>query len=92
MENKKCPVCSEDMDPRSSNEDLHGHKVQINNLEYTYSPFYDRLQIEEDSEEKSVVGCIRCVRCHNDSFRISYGDYECIANCVCGHSFTIYEG
>ena len=88
---KKCSVCLEDMESYKD-EDKHEHKVRINDVEYTYSPYYDRLQVEQEENETPIVGSIRCVRCHNDSFRISYGNYECIANCTCGHSFTIYDG
>jgi len=66
-----------------------GEKVIINNKEYEYHTYYDRLCLPQNSIDKEAVACPKC---SNTSFTISYGDYECIANCKCGHSMTIYDG
>ena len=84
--NKTCSICLKEYEFGHLSQ--HIHKVQIDNEEFVYEPFYDRLK----AVKKETIGCIRCVDCHNDNFRISYGNYECIANCSCGNSFVIYEG
>ena len=62
-------------------------KVQINGKDYFYHEYYERLQAEKDNKP-----AIACPKCHNTTFEISYGQYECIANCKCGHQMTIYDG
>ena len=42
-------------------------------------------------EEKAPA--VLCGNCHEDSFRIAFGSYECIAVCcVCGYSAVVYDG
>ncbi len=62
-------------------------EVIIDNKIYVYDEFYDRLQSKDDNKP-----AIACPQCYNTKFSISYGDYECIANCECGHFMTIYDG
>jgi len=59
----------------------------INGVEYEYSAFYKRLCRTEDE-----APAIACPLCHGVEFTISYGNYECIANCSCGNSMVIYDG
>lgn len=61
--------------------------IIINKRKFKFNKFYRRL---EALDEKSPV--IACPKCKNTKFKISYGTYECIANCECGHSMTIYDG
>lgn len=63
--------------------------VAINNTHYRYNEFYDRLEVLKKHKTTKEIACSKC---KNREFSISYGDYECIANCNCGHSFTIYDG
>lgn len=60
-------------------------KVIINDKTYTYSSYYKRL-VSEDYDS------IACPMCHNISFTLSYGEYELIAHCKCGHSMVVYDG
>ena len=68
----------------------HGYKpdqeVVVDSITYRYNEFYDRLG------EGSVKPETICPYCHRSWFQITYGLYECIANCECGHSFPIYDG
>ncbi len=64
--------------------------VKIGYKNYKYNEFYKRLEL--DSQESQYKESIACPICKNTSFTISYGKYECIANCKCGHSMTIYDG
>ncbi len=62
-------------------------KITHNGVVYIYDEFYDRLDTDED-----VKWQVLCPKCMSSMFSISYGYYDqCIANCVCGHSFTIYD-
>jgi len=63
-------------------------KVEINGIIYKYSHYYERLQAIEDN----IAPAIACPKCNAVDFQLSYGDYECIANCKCGHSMTVYDG
>lgn len=69
---------------------LDKQKINIDGIEYEYSNDYDRLESYEFNS--NIKNQVRCSKCFNDVFQISYGSYECIANCKCGHSFTIYDG
>lgn len=61
--------------------------IIVNGREYEYHKTDDVLKgIERDAP------AVICPKCHNDTFEISYGHYECIALCKCGHSMTIYAG
>ena len=64
-----------------------GQEVIIKNRVFTYNSFYKRLE-SEDGEITSTA----CPMCNGDLFKISYGTYECIANCSCGNSFIVYDG
>lgn len=63
----------------------HNEIVIINNKEFIYNSSYDRLESE-------LFPQIACPKCKNTLFQISYGNYECIANCKCGHKMTVYDG
>lgn len=63
-----------------------GVVVQINGVDFEYSAFYERLNAIAKPNH------LACPKCHNTKFGISYGDYECIASCDCGHTMTIYDG
>jgi hypothetical protein len=65
-----------------------GEIVKINNLDYRYSKFYDRLELIGNESKEHIA----CPKCNSTTFTISYGTYECIANCSCGHSMTVYDG
>ena len=65
-----------------------GDKVIHNNRKYEYCEFYERLEAEDIENNFAVL----CPVCMSSMFSISYKEYECVANCVCGHSFTIYDG
>jgi len=72
-------------------------EITIDGEIFVYDDFYDRLQHKDAlnrlwSDIIDVIPSIRCSKCTGKSFEISYGNYECIANCPCGHSFTIYDG
>ena len=64
-----------------------GKKILHNNIIYTYDKFYDRYQARAKTKHQ-----ILCSKCLSSMFSISYGLNECIATCVCGHSFTVYDG
>jgi hypothetical protein len=64
-------------------------KITINGKEYEYSEFYDRLEIIDNIKNLEQVACPKC---NNTFFSISYGNYQCIANCKCGHKMEIYGG
>lgn len=63
-------------------------KIIHNGTAYVYYSSYGRFEAE-DRESKHAILCPKCMA---SMFSISYGDYECIANCVCGNSFVIYDG
>lgn len=67
---------------------LDGAIKIINGITYRYDKYYDRL--ETNIKTKYEIGCPKCLSV--DKFSISYGYYECLANCQCGNSFTIYYG
>jgi len=72
-------------------------EVVVQGVTYTYCAFYQRLEQIDDRGFSIADGTVEhpailCPLCHGAEFRITYGDYECIANCACGHSFTIYDG
>ena len=52
---------------------------------YSYNEFYKRYE----SLSSDTKFAILCPKCKSAWFSISYGDYECIANCRCGNSFVI---
>ena len=62
--------------------------VIINNKEYVYESYYQRLELKKSDGLDSIA----CPKCSNIYFSISYKSYECIANCKCGHFMTIYKG
>jgi len=64
-----------------------GEKVIVDGKKYEYCAFYGRLENISD-----IAPAIICPKCFGKWFTISYGNYECIANCKCGNSFTIYDG
>ena len=71
----------------------------VQGVTYRYCAFYQRLELHDfaDSLISSKNGttehpAILCPLCHGAEFRITYGNWECIANCTCGHSMTIYDG
>jgi len=35
---------------------------------------------------------IMCPECLNTKFEISYGDYQLICICNCGHTMVVYDG
>lgn len=62
-------------------------------------PEYDMTLYEFDEEARYYIAnnpriapAVLCGVCLASKFTISYDDYECIANCECGHSFAIYTG
>lgn len=61
--------------------------ITIDNKEFSFNEFYNRLQSKDNN-----VPSIACPKCLNTNFSISYKQYQCIANCKCGHSMTIYDG
>ena len=67
-------------------------KVEINGEIYEYSAFYDRLELTGDRDGTYSQPAIACPKCRDFAFRITYGEWECVANCKCGHSMTIYDG
>jgi hypothetical protein len=72
-----------------------GEIIEINGLgTFSYDEFYNRLdkQLANNEEDKNPKVKVICPKCLSYMFSISYGNYACIANCVCGHSFTIYDG
>ena len=65
-------------------------EITIENEVYKYCKFYDRLEnIKGELTNKPAIACPKCL---NTLFTITYGHYECIANCKCGHSMTVYDG
>lgn len=74
-------------------------EVVVQGVTYRYSAFYERLELHEFDDGHSCMAdgtrenpAILCPECHRAEFRITYGNYECIANCACGHTMTIYDG
>ena len=65
-----------------------GDTIIHNKITYTYDEFYDRLEAFDIDTKYAIL----CPKCMSSMFSISYDIYACIANCVCGHSFTIYDG
>lgn len=66
-------------------------KVVIDGLTYEFCSFYNRLRVCLDDRKKTISE-IRCPNCHGDTFKIGYGNYECIAYCQCGTEMTVYDG
>jgi ribosomal protein L37AE/L43A len=66
-----------------------GEKIVIDDITYIYEEFYQRLQALDGEKTNKEIACPKC---KNTEFTISYGIYECIANCKCGHSMTVYSG
>jgi hypothetical protein len=67
--------------------------IEIDGLNYRYCAYYKRLQLCGHEQEKNPEHpAIVCPECKNTLFRITYGDYECIANCKCGHIMVVYDG
>lgn len=76
-----------------------GDKVVLNGTTFVYCEFYERLEVESgfgcDGGVTSKAPQIACPCCHGTKFTIGYGNngnYECIANCDCGHSMVVYDG
>lgn len=65
-----------------------GDTIIHNGITYMYDSYYDRFTSFTSGTKFEVL----CPKCLSGMFSISYGTNECIANCVCGHSFTIYNG
>ena len=63
----------------------------INGVEYEYSEFYGRLQRVGSAGSRSYPA-VACPICKGFLFSLVYGDYELIADCPCGNSFTVYDG
>ena len=62
-------------------------------ISYTYSKFYKRLELTNGQKiTTDNTPEIICPMCMNYKFYITYGAYECIGNCDCGHKMTIYDG
>jgi len=75
-----------------------GDIIKIEGRKYRYDSSSDRLELiggkngwdlEDGSFEEPSIACPKC---RGFSFRIGYGEWECIAYCPCGHSMTIYAG
>lgn len=64
-------------------------RITIKDEVYKYCNFYKRLEIVDSSKGKPEI---MCPKCYNTLFSISYGHYECIASCKCGHKMTVYDG
>jgi hypothetical protein len=62
--------------------------IIVNGIEYEFIEYYNRLE----RKDSKIAPVVLCSNCRNDSFRLSYGDYECIAHCKCGNTFTVYDG
>lgn len=62
-------------------------KIVIEGIEFTFIHYYDRLNSDD---KKKAVACPKCLA--TEGFSISYGNYECIAHCKCGHDMTVYDG
>ena len=65
--------------------------VILNDVPYEYCGFYKRLERINMAGSRSHPA-IACPECHGFMFTIVYGDYECIGDCPCGHSLTLYGG
>jgi len=79
--------------PKSLEEYKEGETIVLNGVKFFYNEFYKRLTAER--KDYTIQGGkveIACPRCFNTKFTISYGIYECIANCDCGHSMVVYDG
>jgi hypothetical protein len=70
---------------------IDNQEVTINGVVYLYDQYYKRLEREGQEGSRSHPA-IACPECSGTMFSIVYGDYECIADCPCGHSMTIYDG
>lgn len=79
--------------------------VMIGDRRTMYDAYYDRLvATDEDdefqahpeepevSDDKTLAPAVWCPKCHNDSFKLSYGEWELKAHCPCGHVMTVYDG
>lgn len=64
----------------------------INGIKYVYVSSYDRMELPDFDDGTRYRPAIACPQCFGTKFSISYGDWECIAHCECGHSMTIYDG
>ncbi len=70
-----------------------GYLIKIGENLFKYDSFYKRLErVSEDGLDIDDAPAIACPKCLSTEFTISYASYECIANCHCGNSFTIYDG
>lgn len=67
-------------------------RIEINGAVYQYNEFYDRLERPEFEDGTSEQPAIACPKCKGLEFRITYGEWCCIANCRCGHSMDVYDG
>ena len=74
---------------------VEGEKVVLNGVTFKYDEYYKRLEVERDADDDDRIGAkveVACPCCHGTKFTIGYGNYECIANCDCGHSMVVYDG
>lgn len=76
---------------------MHNYKrndsIIHNGRKYNYDVYCDRLDASYPEEpEVFEPPDVLCPHCLNDSFKITYGNYQCIAVCSCGHRMRIYEG
>ena len=45
------------------------------------------------AQDDDVSPEILCGKCEHDLFRITFGEFECIATCAaCGHGAVVYDG
>jgi len=67
-------------------------EIEIEGSTYCYVESYDRLEISDIDAAKTKIH-VRCPKCWNGSdFSLTYGEWKIIANCLCGHSMTVYDG
>lgn len=67
-------------------------RVEINGTVYEYSSFYKRLQRPDFEDGTYDKPAIACPKCWSTDFKITYGEWCCIANCKCGHAMDVYDG
>jgi len=72
---------------------VDNQEITVDGKVYQYSEFYERFTLKDFDYKNPVFPDILCGKCLNDSFHISYGDYECLAKCTkCGKVFVVYDG
>ena len=69
-----------------------GDKIEVNGVTYKYCAFYDRLERPDEEDGTWMEPAIACPKCKSVEFRITYGEWCCVANCGCNHSMTVYDG